>query len=121
VNDAREAGLRVLLGLADRKAHRGGRSILAAPANVAAVADDLGYAGLEVFGYIVVVLVPVRFWHQHFHVFADDLASGIAEQLFTGWIEHLYNAACVDQDNTVDRCFDQRAHPRGTLSKRSFG
>src|SRR5262249_59518728 len=78
-DDADEHGLAFLLGLANGKVDRERRPVFASANNFTADADDLGFAGFAVLGYVVIVSTPVWLRHRHLDVFADDLSRRITE------------------------------------------
>src|SRR5260370_1174796 len=67
------------------------------------------------------MLLLVRSRHQHLDVLADDSVGGIAEQLFTCWIEHQDHAACIDQDYDTAGRYAQWKQPRCPFPQRLFG
>jgi len=76
VQDAGELALAVELDLADRQADREGRAVLADPEHLAADADDVRDAGLEVARHVARVLLLVRRGHQDLDAAPDRLALG---------------------------------------------
>ena len=84
----------------------------------AADADDLLLARREVMVKIPVVALAVGARHQHVDVAAQHLADAIAEQPLRRRVECLNRPAIVDDDDAVDRRFDDRPHALFALAER---
>ena len=60
------------------------------------------------------------FRHQHGHVLAHQFGRFVAKDFFNRWIDEDDQAARVDSDNRVRRCFGQSAKPIFALAQRFF-
>ena len=103
----------ILLGFADRKMHREGRSVLAPAEDLAADADDLAFAGTVIIRKITVMGVAIERRHQDLDVLSDHLVGRILEQLLASRVQHQHAALRVDQDDSIDGGFDDGAQPFG--------
>ena len=121
-DDADEGRPAVLPVLADGKLHWKSRAVLALALDLAALADDLRRAALDIVANEGVVPGLIGFRHQHLDVSAHDLVGAVAEQRFAGAIEQADRAVGFDQNDAVDNGIENRvenvaAADRGTARR----
>ena len=102
----------------DRQLHRKQRAVAAATGHLAADADDLGLAGLEIALEVPVMLLMLWRRHQQADIAPDDLRFGIAEQLLSTAVERLDDSLGTDDDDAVGRGVENRIEPFGAGIRR---
>ena len=115
VQDADEDVLVALYRLAEREQHREQAAVLALPCHLAALADDLALASVQIVPHVTVVCRAMRLRHQHPHIGADQFVGLVAEQLGDCVIHVLDLAGRVGCHHTVDHRLQDRtlaAHAR---------
>ena len=55
------------------------------------------------------MLAGIWFRHQHLDIASDEFGGGIAEDPFGRVVDRADSAIPVDDDNSIDRCGDDRA------------
>ena len=95
--------------LAHRKVGREDAAVLALRFDLAADADDPGFAGTQVTRDVAVVLFPVGRGHEHRDVASDQLVAGVSEHPLGGRVDRLDRAGLLDGDDRIDGGIEDRA------------
>ena len=88
-------------------------AVAPAARHLAADADDLGLAGLEIALEVSVVFLMLRRRHQQADIAPEDFGFGISEQPFGATVERLDDSPGVDDDDAVGRGVENRVEPFG--------
>ena len=65
-------------------------------------ADNFFLPGLTIFLKVAVMLLAIRFWHEHLDVLANDLGGWMTEKALARRVHGLHQADFVDGDDRVN-------------------
>src|SRR6185436_4795830 len=102
VQDAGEVLLAVGLERADRQVNGKNGSVPAARHDLAADADDLALAGLQMMAKVAVMAAVKRLGHQDIDVATDQLVAGETEHVLDGRVERADQSQLIDDDYGAD-------------------
>ena len=111
VQDADKDPLLALDGLPKGQQRRKHAAILAPRRHLAALAEDLAFAGVEVVLKITVVRCAVRFGHQYPHVAAEQFTRRVTEQPCHRIVDMQHRPFLVDGHHAIDHRLQNRALP----------